>query len=204
MIAAEAAMRTFASILVPALLLVPGASAGETPITGRRPATVYTEPATYHDGTCRRERRYAPQQPASAAAPRVMEVEVALAPNCVLGEGGFFAHLQPFQRFDRALAALHRFAALRAVAASPEPLPFEITCRSGVEPPSCTAGARTVLAGLPVTKVFIVQPGAAKGHWQAAVMPSGPGQPYWNVRWSEDGEERPVTVALSWEIPAPF
>ena len=118
--------------------------------------------------------------------------------------GGFFAHLQPFHRFDEGLAALRRFAALRTAAAAIEPLSFEVTCQSGDVPPACAPGARTVLAALPLTKIFIVHPGDAKGEWRAAVMPSGPGLPYWNVRWSEDGEERPVAVSLSWEIPAPF
>jgi hypothetical protein len=178
-------------------------SALETVITGRRPASFHTPPAIYPDGTCRRERRYEPANPGDGQPGRVAGVEVALVRDCRLGEGGFFAHLQPLNRFDEALAALHRFAALTASAGAPEALPFTLTCRTVQEPGNCPDDARAVLAGLPLDKVFIVDE-APGGGWWAAVMPTGPGQPYWKVRWIEDPEERPKEVSLSWEIPAPF
>jgi hypothetical protein len=131
--------------------------------------------------------------------------QVALAAGCALREGGMFANLDTWRDFDGSVAALHRLAALRAAAAAPGDLPFQLSCRTFKEPSACAQSARSVLAGLPLNKVFSVGRDYDGVRWRAGVVPdAGPGKPYWNVVWSEDGGERPTAVSLSWEIPAPF
>jgi hypothetical protein len=176
----------------------------ETIVTGRRPATFYTEPAIYPDGTCRRERRAVSPNPKAGGPPRVIAVEVALAPHCRLPKEGLFANVYSPRGMDEAIAALRRFEAIRAAADAPEALPFELSCRIAAEPDvACRGEARATLAALPIDKILIVDPDGESG-WKLAVMPSGPGKPYWDVRWSEDGQRKVTRVNLSWQIPAPF
>jgi hypothetical protein len=173
---------------------------GSPPVYG---ATFYTAPAPHPDGTCRRERYYVPVSPAGNVSQPVSTWQVALARDCRLRAGGFFVNLQPAHRFEDALAALHRFREVRAAARAGAPLPFTLTCRSFRPPGTCSQEARLVLAGLPLDRIHIVEPGAGGG-WRVSVMPKGPGQPYWDVRLVDGPDGRVGQVTLSWDIPAPF
>jgi hypothetical protein len=140
---------------------------------------------------------------------QVMEsLQIAFAPGCRLKPDGFFAHVQDAASVEAA-TALRRLTAIQQRAKSAEPLPLELRCTSELAENPCGAGARAVLARLPLHQIFIIQSLDRDGDettkgWKFSVMPEGPGnKPFWKVVLDDTSGRQP-TIRMAWDIPAPF
>jgi hypothetical protein len=131
-------------------------------------------------------------------APR--QVQLAAAPHCKLKDG-FFARVQPQRHLIGATAALRRLVWLRKEAARSGSLPVRVTCASEMPDDVCREGARAVLAGLPLNRVFLIEPFPKA--WRLSVMPSSPGEKFWEVML-HGGEAAEQRLELVWRVPPPF
>ncbi|HEY0012879.1 MAG TPA: hypothetical protein VGB79_08515 [Allosphingosinicella sp.] len=131
--------------------------------------------------------------------------QIAVAPGCRLAPSASFASVQPRAALQDAGEALLRLAAARDAARRGAVSRREVAiCRSVAGADACAAGADAVLAALPVERAHIVAPAdTPAGTWRIAVMPRGPGQPYWDVLLREPPGER-IVIEMTWRVPAPF
>lgn len=127
-------------------------------------------------------------------------VQMALAPRCRLKAGGYFGWVQPQGAVETAPQALRRLVKLQAAARARGKLP-KVRCESEIDATLCAQPVRRLIASLPLDRIFIIQPD--RSGWSFSVMPTGPGQLYWNVSLPPEGvADEPVV--LRWAMPAPF
>jgi hypothetical protein len=148
-------------------------------------------------GVCRREGLYAPL---AGGAP-VRFVEIALTSRCPIATDARYARVQPAAAEPGAVAALQTLADLRARTRARGKPPVPVRCRSDAKPDPCRAGEQAVMRDLPIEAAYLVER-SGEG-WRFALMPTGPGQLYWDTRLIFDGERR-MRVELEWKAPAPF
>lgn len=128
-------------------------------------------------------------------------VQMAVAPRCRLKWGGYFGWVQPEGVDELAPQALRRLVALQAVARAGGQLPIKVTCESEADANVCAQPSRTLVANLPLDRIYIIQPD--RSGWSFSVMPTGPGQLYWDVRIPPEGiADEPIV--MRWGRPAPF
>ena len=128
-------------------------------------------------------------------------LQIAAAPRCRFKQGGYFAWVQPEEAHDGAAQALRRLLAIQSVAKTGARLPVRLDCQSEPETNACGKSAHSLIASLPLDRIFIVQPN--ENGWRFSVMPYGPGQHFWDVTLTrEDAPEARMT--LRWGMPAPF
>ncbi|MCY7280621.1 MAG: hypothetical protein LH610_06950 [Sphingomonas bacterium] len=119
---------------------------------------------------------------------------------CRFKQGGYFAWVQPEGVDELALQA-RRLVALQAAAKAGGQLPIKVTCESEADAKICMQPLRILIASLPLDRIYIIQPD--RSGWAFSVMPSGPGQLYWNVTIPPQGIlDEPVV--LRWGRPPPF
>lgn len=128
-------------------------------------------------------------------------VQMAVAPRCRLKAGGYFGWVQPEGVDELAPQALRRLVALQAVAKAGGQLPIKVTCESEADANVCAQPSQTLVASLPLDRIYIIQPD--RSGWAFSVMPKGPGQLYWNVTIPPEGViDEPMV--MRWGRPAPF
>ena len=188
----------------------------DVPLWGIR---FFARPRPLPGGRCRRGGYYVSLAPAAggSGAPgawrdlpltvrQVTEtVQIALAPNCVIRAGGSFAWVQRPSQLEGAMAALRWVSEVSHLARRTLLPPGFATCRSEVNPEVCARGGQAVLATLPLEATWIIEPMLhhAPAGWRLAVMPPGPGQPYWDVRVDSTAPDAPRLV-MTWGPPSPF
>lgn len=129
------------------------------------------------------------------------KVQMAVAPRCRLKPGGYFAWVQPEGVDELAPRALRRLLRLHAIAKTRRQLPLKVTCQSELDSKVCDKGPIALIAGLTLDRIFIIQPD--RSSWSFSIMPSGPGQVYWDVTLPPEGiVDEPVV--MRWGMPAPF
>jgi hypothetical protein len=169
-----------------------------------RNVNFYTPPVPLGQDLCRRESYYVKVEPVGGAtrenSTRDVPVEakeissphvqLAAAPHCRLKDG-FFAWVWPQRHLSGATAALRRLAWLRKEAGRSGSLPVLVTCATETPEDACRQGARAVLASLPLHKVFLIELIGLQA-WRLSVMPSGPGETFWEVKLhvGEGAEQR--------------
>ncbi len=173
----------------------------------------FARPTALGDDLCQRDAVRASLQPDDTWLPGGVQqdvavkfvraypkVQIAAAPRCRFKQGGYFAWVQPEGVDELAPQALRRLVALQAVAKAGGQLP-KVTCASEAGDNACTPPLRTVIASLPLDRIYIIQPD--QSGWAFSVMPSGPGQLYWDVRIPPEGIfDEPIV--MRWGRPAPF
>lgn len=126
--------------------------------------------------------------------------QMVVAPQCRLKAGGYFGWVQPEGVDELVPQALRRLVALQAVARAGGELP-KVTCESDADSNACAPPLRTLIASLPLDRIYIIQPD--RSGWAFSVMPKGPGQLFWDVRMPPEGmPDEPVI--MRWGMPAPF
>lgn len=129
------------------------------------------------------------------------KVQMAVAPRCRLKAGGYFGWVQPEGVDELAPQALRRLVALQAAARAGRQLPNKVTCESEADAKVCAQPSQTLVANLPLDRIYIIQPD--RSGWAFSVMPNGPGQLYWDVRIPPKGiADEPIV--MRWGRPAPF
>lgn len=160
---------------------------------------------------CRRDVTVASFQPEGAWEPgrdspvrftrASSKVQMAVAPRCRLKAGGYFGWVQPEGVDELAPQALRRLVALQAVAKAGGQLPIKVTCESEDDAKVCAQPSRTLIASLPLDRIYIIQPD--RSGWAFSVMPNGSGQLFWDVRIPPEGiADEPIVIR--WGRPAPF
>jgi hypothetical protein len=156
----------------------------------------FGRPAALGTAFCRRDGIYASVSDGSTSPTAYL----AAAPKCRVRPGGFFARVQPNTAFVGAQQALRRLLALQQ-AAKRRNARMMVTCTTETSTNPCNRPAVSVLADLPLHKIYTIEP--RDNAWVFAVMPNGPGQLYWRVLLSsEQTADQPIS--LSWRAPAPL
>ncbi len=131
--------------------------------------------------------------------------QIVAAPGCRLRAGAFFGTIQFTPSVEAATEALTRLIDLQRRARGARPLRLPLRCKSELRPELCAGGARAVLAQLPLDRIYLIEPLDRTRHagWSFAVMPRGPGQPFWSVAL-EEAPGKPRSLSMTWGVPAPF
>jgi hypothetical protein len=178
---------------------------GQPLVQGGDPSNVrlYAQPTMAGDRLCRRQVYFVSFNSAGQAggdSETIARTQVALAPGCRMPPQGQFADVQPQSKLESGTAALIWLADARRHAAS-----IDVSCTSKYQPDPCRAGARKVLAKLPVHSTYLInaiETDERRG-WDVAVAASEPGQLFWDVYIDLADAHRPQ-VHLTWGPPAPF
>lgn len=170
-----------------------------TPTVCRRRShyVAFTPVAGLNAGTSRQD---APSI-AGSVTPGVL---IALAANCARNLPDNFARVQPASQEQGAIAVLERLAFLQSRARRARQPRVGLLCRDAMATDACNRGATSVLARLPLQKVHIIDRGfePTDKQWRLSIMPTGPGQLYWETVLDADPASPGVT--MTWKAPAPF
>ena len=152
------------------------------------------------NGLCRRRSYYVPAgQLGRGTAPLIENTQLALARDCKSVPSSGFAWVQPPDAIGNAAMALGWLAdrQRRGKGAGVTCLP------SALSPDPCARGAAATFRALPLDHTYIIQRGTRPGAWNLSVMPSGPGEAFYDVRLAL-GPDGAGTVTIRWDVPAPF
>ena len=129
--------------------------------------------------------------------------EVALAPACPSTAEASYARVQPAAVEPGAIAALEILADLRARARRTKKVPVKVDCRSELPTNPCKVKDAALLRVLPLERAFLIEPLAPDPGWRIALMPSGPGQPFFDTSLVQAPGKR-MRLMVTWKAPAPF
>jgi hypothetical protein len=181
----------------------------------------FTRPHRLGPDLCRRSRLYVDLEPIGGLTrdnsirdvPVIKEgvsedFQIALAPDCRLKPDSIFAYVRN-AAFAEGATALLRLAAIQRTAKSARPLPVELRCTSELSENPCGNNFRAVLAGLPLHRIFSVEPLDNNGDdtdkgWRFSVFPGKPADStLWEVRLDEASGQRPM-IRMHWKLVPPF
>lgn len=129
--------------------------------------------------------------------------EIALAAVCPSTAEASYARVQPAAVEPGAIAALEIVADLRARARRTGKTPVKLDCRSELSANPCKAKDAALLRDLPLERAFLIEPLAPDPGWRFALMPTGPGQPYFDTSLIQAPGKR-MRLALTWKAPVSF
>ncbi len=173
-------------------------------------------------GVCRRDDAYVPLDPvvlgpasADAGMPppglpvslRVghvhTEARIALGVQCAEIPVEHYAYVRSGLSVEQAALQLRWFQEQRALAASGQ-MTLQVTCSYGFgNHDPCLTDTAALLASIPLERTFDIESRNGGQAVQLAVMPDGPGHPFWQVLRTHGGDV-PDRVQLHWTVPAPF
>lgn len=129
--------------------------------------------------------------------------EIALAAVCPSTPDASYARVQPAAVEPGAIAALEILADLRVRARRTGKAPVKLDCRSELLANPCKAKDAALLRDLPLERAFLIEPLAPDPGWRFALMPKGPGQPFFDTALVQPPGKR-MRVAVTWKAPALF
>ena len=176
------------------------------PLLGRTDSIwFYAAPEAFGEDLCRRRAyhvSFGDVEAETADRKRLTHSEaeqLALVADCAKVRDEQFGWVQPATALDAAAVTL-RWLADRQRRGGAQ----GITCLSSrFSPDPCDRGAAAVLAALPLDRVFLLNRGRQPGDWALGVMPTGPGQLFYDVRLTRGDGQRPG-MTIRWDAPAPF
>ena len=131
--------------------------------------------------------------------------ELKIADDCTTVAEPFI-HLNQTPNF-LAVEYLNWFKKLHSAAGGPGDLNADVECRSDLTPDPCTAGARQVLADLPLHRISSIERAGGQRRseedWRVSVMPDDAPGRYWQVSVFGWQANRP-RVRVSWAVIPPF